>query len=294
MNEKGKVSGKTSQSIIDRLKPIGELRDVVLVMAGIFYLFGYIVWAINAYNNKLGLVPALDFQYVVAGIVPVLIVGTIISIMLAYKRLRKKLKAWFDPDEPIKNPRLRNTVVILWFISLVFLFISFTDRFQAVFSDPVARPWLRLLPFVPFTVLSLLLPPVEKTGDRSEQSLISLIRTIAFPFHYLGKLYAYSFVLIFFPLLAFLFFVETMYSRIPQEFGGARPRYACLDLVKGQLAGETIAVLTPLGKTSTNDTVARSLRLEVLFSSNEILVVRSQGKVYEITKSAIQAVSTCD
>ena len=50
------------KSVGDLLKRAGELRDEFLVMGAIFYFFGYIVWAINAYRNDLGLLPALEFQ----------------------------------------------------------------------------------------------------------------------------------------------------------------------------------------------------------------------------------------
>jgi len=39
------------------------------------YIAGYLVWSINAWQNNLGIPPALDLQYFVAGSVPVLIVG---------------------------------------------------------------------------------------------------------------------------------------------------------------------------------------------------------------------------
>ena len=50
------------KSVDDLLKRAGEIRDGFLVMGAIFYFFGYIVWAINAYRNDLGLLPALEFQ----------------------------------------------------------------------------------------------------------------------------------------------------------------------------------------------------------------------------------------
>ena len=57
-------------------------------MAGIFDLFGYVVWAINANRNNLGLLPALEFQYFVAGVVPVAILLLIFLLVIGYKRLR--------------------------------------------------------------------------------------------------------------------------------------------------------------------------------------------------------------
>jgi len=108
----------------------------------------------------------------------------------------------------------------------------------------------------------------------------------------LGWLYAFFFLIIF-PLFAFLFFVQEVYPRIPQEFGGSRPRQACLDLVKAQLSGKTIADLAGAGSPS-DGPVVRSSQVEVLFSGSGVVVVRKDNRVYEITKSAVLAVTNCD
>ena len=49
---------------------IGKFRDGLLVVGGLLYVLGYAVWSFNAWINGLGILPALEFQYLVAGIPP--------------------------------------------------------------------------------------------------------------------------------------------------------------------------------------------------------------------------------
>lgn len=281
-------------SVTTRFAKLAALRDAFLVMAGIFYLFGYLVWAINANQNKLGLLPALEFQYFVAGIVPVALILTIALLIMGYVRLRSRLHIWLGPRVTGKWQLLRRFLSGLWIVSLVFLFITFTDWFERVSGDFFARWRLGVLPFVVFALLTALLPPLDQreiTGDswranlrRIEQSVLS--------FKLLGWVYAVLF-LILFPLLGFLFFVQKVYPKIPQEFGGSRPRPACLDLLRPQLSGTTIADLAAAGSPA-DGTVVRSSQVEVLFSGSGVVVVRKDNRVYELTKSAVLAMTNCD
>ena len=78
----------------DWLKIAGELRDGFLVIAAICYFFGYIVWAITAYRNDLGLLPALDFQYFVAGVPPLLVLLGLYYIVVGGKWLQNMAQDW--------------------------------------------------------------------------------------------------------------------------------------------------------------------------------------------------------
>jgi hypothetical protein len=94
-------------------------------------------------------------------------------------------------------------------------------------------------------------------------------------------------------VLAFLLVID-LYPKIPQEFGGALPQPACLDVVKAQVSSETIAGIFAVNENRPDDTVVRSREVEVLFSGSDVMIIRSQGRVYRITKDAIQTVTTCN
>jgi hypothetical protein len=61
--------------VLERIKTIGEYRDAALVLISVDYLLGYFSWSVYAAKNDLGLVPALDTQYLVAGVLPTVILG---------------------------------------------------------------------------------------------------------------------------------------------------------------------------------------------------------------------------
>ncbi len=55
------------------MKHLGSLRDGVLVGVALVYGAGYAVWSLHAWRFNMGVLPALDFQYFVAGLIPVMI-----------------------------------------------------------------------------------------------------------------------------------------------------------------------------------------------------------------------------
>src|SRR4051812_14103708 len=60
--------------MFELMKRVGTLRDGLLVLSGILYFLGYATWSLNAWRNKLGLLPAIESQYFIAGIVPALVI----------------------------------------------------------------------------------------------------------------------------------------------------------------------------------------------------------------------------
>jgi hypothetical protein len=64
------------------------LRDLALVAAAATYALGFIVWSIHAFRNNLGLLPTIDSQYIVAGLVSIIILGLPIGLIyIVIKRL---------------------------------------------------------------------------------------------------------------------------------------------------------------------------------------------------------------
>src|SRR5205814_484583 len=65
----------------DRLKQLVGLRDVFLFLGGASYVLGYIVWCLHAWQENLGLLPALQFQYIFAGLAPLVLGGLIVMLV---------------------------------------------------------------------------------------------------------------------------------------------------------------------------------------------------------------------
>lgn len=289
-------------SVVPRSIDFSRVRDGFLVLAGAFYLFGYLVWAINAYKNHLGLVPALEFQYFVAGIIPAVILSIVVLLVIGYLRIKSSVQSWLGPRVTGKRRTLRRIMVYLWPLSLVFLFVTFSDWFERLTAGFFMRTGLGVIPVLLFTIFTLLLPPRDARESKvtsEKHGLIGWRELSASWFNMfrswgdiLARVYAGIFVLAF-PVFAFFFFVERVYPKIPQEFGGALPRPACLDLVKTELSTTTLVDLAQPGAAA-NDTILRSTQVELLFSGSGVLVLRKNGRVYEITRSAVQSITNCN
>jgi hypothetical protein len=76
----------------DKLDKISKIRDVVLVNAIFIYISGYLIWSYSAWKNNIGLLPALDFQYVMAGWVPLFIILMVYAGLRIIKWIYSKLK----------------------------------------------------------------------------------------------------------------------------------------------------------------------------------------------------------
>jgi hypothetical protein len=320
----------------EQLKLITALRDGLLVVVPLLYVVGYLVWSFSAWQNHLGLLPALDPQYFVAGLAPVIIVliaylgGTylkrflvdkwpvlvgkdakgiwllirtlllfifwatlallispalaafLLLVYLSYKSLKRFApNTWARlADKETKGGALVvRTVLILLIFAASLFFLFKRDYFSRIIFATYAKSLDSFLIFS-FTISVTLLPPME-------DGISALISRIYRWF------WVYASVLLFI-LLGLTFYLERVYPKIPQEFGGVRPRCAYLDMVKSQVSNETLQGIAPPDALKSSQTVVRSLQVDILYSGSNLILLRSQKKVYEIAKGVIQTTSACD
>jgi hypothetical protein len=346
------------QQVGDLIKSAGEWRDRALVIAGLFYAAGYLIWSLNALQNNLGLLPAFQLQYIVAGIGPV-VIGTIaVGGGLWFWRFLtnvwlKKLGAdatglwrlirslfWLMAAVPlamfvtIANPTLGLIALLLVILSLLPLLpgredsalrkivakkLRFTpyeklspprQRFRIVLGLMVIAGlvlvWTRSQ-----TINAAILGPIENFIDTDTLLLYGSISLgISFVFGppvfitgWLAKLYRAFYFLLFvvgFVFVSLIFYQERIYTQLPQELGGLKPRCAYLDMRVEGLSEETHQVIAAPVRTGADAAVVRSLQLDVLFASNSLLMVRpnpappgAEGVVYEISRSNVQAITWC-
>lgn len=258
------------------LNTASKLRDGSLVTAAILYFLGYIVWAVNAYVNNLGLLPALDVQYFVAGLLPA---STIIILYISFKAstfVNKKVQNWLGPIP--SGGKLYLSWVMFFLATVAVCLILVQDKLIVIFPNLDIR-------FFSTTCVFLIIisyPFLKTLKNRNSMA-------------FLFQIYAFIFAVIFFIALSIVLSIYsvTLYSKIPQEFGGILPYYVCLDVEKSQLSKQTLeGILSPDGIKS-KDSVAQSLKVEVLFSGSDVMLIRSQQKIYRISQNIIQVVSTC-
>jgi hypothetical protein len=64
-----------------RLAAFAELRDTILFGFSALYVLGYVTWAIYSADRGLGVLPPLEGQYFLAGVVPLLILGAAYGLL---------------------------------------------------------------------------------------------------------------------------------------------------------------------------------------------------------------------
>jgi hypothetical protein len=72
------------------VKRIGKLRDGFLVSGAALYGLGYLVWTYTAWRNDLGQLPALEFQYVIAGVVPAILLTFVWGSIVFFQKIKTR------------------------------------------------------------------------------------------------------------------------------------------------------------------------------------------------------------
>jgi hypothetical protein len=282
-------------------KHVGKSRDGILVVGGALYILGYIVWSINAFINKLGLLPAFESQYFIAGIVPFVII--FLAILLI--RFSWKKNPHFPPWLNIWKGKWWKTLLQLVFpIAVGVLNAKRTDLIGRYFTGHRNLIGGILAGIVGvFVILALFSfdpssdrpklgspphgPPKKELRALTRFVILSLVITVLG----IGALY---------------FWVGLLYSKLPQPLGGVRPRCAYLDIENDGLSKDTLRAILPLANPTPSPTpsppatpptapnIVRSEKVDVLFSGSDYILIRVGSGVYEIKRDVIHAVRSCD
>lgn len=277
-------SPEKKTSMFGWITQIGGVRDFLLVVAGATYVLGYLVWSYHAWSNSLGMLPALEAQYFVAGAIPLLIVLVLWWIKRRVFELREKYSKWFESDvnesELQNEPKLRlaRAIFILWLATgVVWVTVTtLSDRF--LWLEPLSY----ILVYI-FIALFVLLPNVSfgRYFDKLfswYQKVILLLFIVTFGF------------------IGIFSYIEFVYPNIPQEFGGVLPRYAYLDIVLDDTSTEMLQEIVPIDATDTHSQVVRSRLVDVYFAGSDTLLVKAHGQkgrdtpTYEIPREGVKAV----
>jgi hypothetical protein len=269
----------------DALKWLGEHRDGFLVGGAILYGLGYLARWLFTSEYMLGDLPALDFQYVISGIIPALLLALVWAAVAFSSRWRTRV------DRTLARNRFLKWLSLVLLIGNVLLILHFGFR-------GLGTKGILLMMILTFTVLYVL-----GIGDD------------------LGAPMKYCVPLLLCLMSLMLYFQLYMY--VPFQFGGVKPRRAYVDLVRDEIATSTLKNLTSLqdpklstklsrdcdgfvyeDKATGTERVVRSGQLDVYFASGDYLLVRAArgendnspinyNPLYELRKDTIRAIRWC-
>lgn len=316
-----------SRGLLGRLKSLADLRDALLAAAAGLYIFGYVVWSLHAARHRLGLLPALQSQYIIAGFYAALIVLAMVGMAFAVSRLvlrliRPLVDTAVERVVATRPAHARSEPRESWIKDSISL-LSSLGAITAALASVINRLGLAVPGVVLFAGAIVLVLVMTLASAKRDAVLAALGKT----FEYVPiVVVSAGFCVGLFLLWTFVVYV---FPLIPREFGGVRPECAYLDLTRNQLSADTVMVLVPTpmpgGLDASPSPVAtagpvgsppapqatatplppqRTTRVEVLFSGPDSMLVRpyradtaagaaDTARTYEIKKTVIQAVIGC-
>lgn len=271
---------------IQIFKALGGIRDGLLVSISITYLVGYATWCIVAWSNGLGLVPAIDAQYFVAGVPVIIFFG---AMVFTVQLLKKTVFSWWPNF--FDHRKLYQQWLIFWFI-LVIMFISIflgTPQLKLLYTQQgVESITLKMSLVIAVLGILFMRTPVSISASRHDRFD---------HFHnFLKKAYIYLFVpLLFFAII--IFYVSNIYVKIPQIFGGGKPRSAQLELLADKVSAETINEIGTVKYLKSGSRIIRTRDIQILSKVGDTLLIKftepdsaSEKKRLELSRSAVVAI----
>jgi hypothetical protein len=300
--EKPAANAQAEGSVIptfDWLKWLGDHRDGFLVGIAVLYGLGYAVWSYNAWKNQLGQLPALEFQYIMAGIIPGIIIAIAGLAILFFNKLGDMLLVFFKAHTEMRKLRWVGSLILMSvFLPTMIIIMRKQAQGITITSDKFVLYALPLEAVLMYLVLLfyVAIRPSKELSKKYQQQMDLGVKANKYM------------VAILFCLYSLLLYIN-LSAHIPQELGGPRPRCAYVDLVRDDIAPSTLSVLVvkdyieipPVSQPK----VVRSVKLSVYFSNSDYLLVRAASLVdtqdtnleraplYELRKEVIRAVQWC-
>jgi len=257
-----------SSTGFDRLTRAKSFFDVLFAGATLLYALGYSSWALYAWDMQLGVPPLLNSQYLVAGVIPALIVVTSFLIVAWLRKVRGKIK--HEPSEKRKRIGrvLKGAGGTLIVLSALIELIGFSNVYWAV-----AAPGLLCF------AAGALLSPTD---------WIDRWFAIGTAWYLSASVILLSFSLV-------LLYSSRVFPKLPPELGGPSPQCVTLDVDPRQLSANTTASLMEKdGTAGTPAVVVRTKPLFLLFPGSLYILAPSdttiRGKAFRLRESAIEGV----
>lgn len=274
MSDRATTSTARSPRGRDSLARLGQLRDGIFIGGGALYVLGYILWSAHALDEGLGLLPALEPQYLLAGslLAVILLVAAVLGI--AIRRLVDLAFRWRNDD---RRPGWFRFVggVMVWAFSFAPIAAG-VGLWSAADTgiDSLLFYGLASLGVVLWMLVEWLAPRFTKRYDVSFYA-VSISATFAFG--------------------AIPFLVKVVYPNVPQEIGGVKPRCGYVEMARADASPSLAREL--FVSNQSGSTIARSRKLLIFFSGGDAYIVRARNlrgaHTYELRKQIVKSVSGC-
>jgi|GEM_PF-5587402 len=217
--------------------------NVLLGITSTVYALGFLMWAIYAWNNGLGYLPAIREQNLVAGIIPLFIILITYLIITHIAKYIILACTWIAKGS--KYGLLKVLLLILIVAGFIFLFIKPYAKYAVIVL--LSCGWL-------FSILR-----GDKDSVNSGAFLATIYIKIACVFGSLSLLLGY---------------LAIVFPRIPQDFGGPKPILVQLDIVRENISPQTQKIIFQSQQIADTQDIVRTADLYLLFEGNDYLLLR--------------------
>ena len=268
------------------LKRLAGLRDGILVVSAGLYVIGYLLWSLYAWSEGLGLLPVLSAQYFAVAITMAAFPISAWGLILGLWRARAGLHEWFrTPTEARRT--IRWLIVLVFYLSFWAMFLWGATLLLTEYvlggSNPIKPAFffvaLGLFAGSAFLGAAVEEPPQWLAAACKRLPALQFFLSPDFP---VGSEYLVATSL--FPWIIFSSCIMGFFAPflLPQALGGFRSRCVQLDVDRTMMSRESQEALLLPNSADANLKVDRSIKLDVLFSGgNSVLVRRHDRRAYK-------------
>jgi len=283
----------TNNSFVNWFDNLSKIKNGIFVFATLMYITGYFIWTFYAWKNQVGLLPLLDTQYFLTGFIPVLVLGMMLGGIYYRQTVTNNLPSWMDLHDShnlsLRKRRARKIINVINICALILSILLLVIHKYAGLNLPTnvvaALIFCLFVPLMISTFLGVFEYEIERTRK--------------------AKIFTIVFLSVWCGIFLLIFYALEVYPRIPQEFGGTKPRCVLLDLKVEQLTPETardvldtyvvqnIVDETGFSPKTKNVGVLRSIPVDLLYSKSSSLIIQARSSTYELSTSSVLAITPC-
>lgn len=256
-----------------------------LAVIPLLYLTGFLAWSLHASRENLGLLPVSPVQYISVGVIVLLLVISVVGIDLLLHYL-----SWNHVVPRRGKRRIYVYISITALIGIVAVaggtfVLSMINQWFPMFDDGHV--------LITMAIISVMIIFFANVGAYLAFSMGAKESRPNGHLYYIHKNAPWlrsvinSFVII-------LIFSMLLLPAMSTEFGGAQERTASFDLEIENLSKNTLNDLWPNWNVTNKSGVVRTPDVKVLFSNEEILIVRScesrSGELVDLQRSIFKAI----
>lgn len=265
----------------DHFKRLGGLRDGLLVFGGAVYVVGRLVWAYQAQRFNLGIIPVEQSQYFMAGFVPMLIAVLVWFGVLGIKLFLEIIGRLYVPNASRRRRIVQRCVAVGYAVLGAVCLLLWVGEYCWTgrhYVPPNSLPYAASLLTITCVFMAGLPLLVRVRGNQATEKM-------QFD-RFEWAMAALSPILV--GALSVSLYGGLVYSWLPQEYGGALPRVAYLDLDRSKLSPDTLSGLLPPKELQSKNPIARTVLLDVFFTSKDTLLVKPYRKWHDNQTYEIQ------